>query len=417
MKLSKASVTKISLPDGKSEILVFDEELAGFGVRIRAGGKRTWIAQYRFGAKQRRMTLGTVEALDEAEARKRAKTALSKVHLGQDPQAEKFEARATKPPELTLGDAVEKYLVIAELRLKASTYSGVVLHLRTHWKPIHTYEIRNVERRHVAAELGRIAANSGPYGANRSRAALSALFSWAIGEGLTDSNPVIGTNKAIDEAPRDRVLTNEELGLIWRHAGGGGYGAIVRLLILTGQRREEVGGMLWSELLLNEKRPAESVWSIQASRTKNGRPHDVPLSSVALQILKAQDKREKRDLVFGEGDGAFQGWSNAKSALDARVKKTLQEIHGDDFKPNPWRLHDIRRTVATRLGDLGTLPHVVEALLNHVSGHKAGVAGIYNRATYSNEKRMALDLWAEHVTALAEGRKNKVVALAKRAFI
>jgi integrase len=123
---------------------------------------------------------------------------------------------------------------------------------------------------------------------------------------------------------------------------------------------------------------------------------------VALQVIKAQDKREKRDLVFGEGDGAFQGWSNAKSALDARVKKALQEIHGDDFKPNPWRLHDIRRTVATRLGDLGTLPHVVEAILNHISGHKAGVAGIYNRAVYSAEKREALSRWAEFVLACAK---------------
>lgn len=411
MKLSKASVAKLCLPEGKSEILIFDEELAGFGVRIRAGGKRTWIAQYRFGSKQRRLTLGTVEALDEPEARKRARTALSKVHIGQDPQAEKIEARTPKPVELTLGDAVEKYLPVAEQRLKASTYSGVVLHLRTHWKPLHAYEVRNVGRRHVAAELSRIAANSGPYGANRSRAALSALFSWAIGEGLADANPVIGTNKATDETPRDRVLTDEELGLIWRHAGSGGYGAIVRLLILTGQRREEIGGMLWSELRLNEQRPAESVWLIDASRTKNGRPHDVPLSSAALQVLKALDKREKRDLVFGEGDGAFQGWSNAKNAIDKRVEKALREIHGDDFKMNPWRLHDIRRTVATRLADLGSLPHVVEALLNHVSGHKAGVAGVYNRATYAAEKRRALDLWAVHVSSIAEGRKSNVVVL------
>ena len=392
MKLKKATVERLELPQGKREMIVFDEGLPGFGLRIRAGGKRTWVAQYRFGSKQRRVTLGTVNSCDADEAREQAKKVLARVQLGQDPQAEKTAARAPKPREMTLGDVVERYLPYAERRLKASTYSGIVLHLRKHWQPLHVHELQNLERRHIAAELSRIAANSGLYGANRSRAALSALFAWAIGEGLADANPAIGTNKATEEVSRDRVLAPEELSLAWRLAGDGDYGAILRLLVLTGQRREEVGGMLWSEIDLKD-----AMWRIGAERTKNGLPHEVPLSAPAVTILSALNRREGRDRVFGARDGAFQGWSNAKTALDARMSATL------GHPPKAWRLHDIRRTVATRLADLGVLPHVVEAVLNHISGHKAGVAGIYNRASYATEKDAALTLWGDHVQMLAQG--------------
>jgi integrase len=289
---------------------------------------------------------------------------------------------------MTLGDIVERYLPFAKRRLRASTYAGVVLHLRKHWRPLHAHEIQNLERRHVAAELGRIAASSGPYGANRSRAALSAVFAWAIGEGLADANPVVGTNKATDEIARDRVLSDNEIGLVWRHAGAGQYGAIVRLLLLTGQRREEVAAMHWSELDLGQ-----AVWSLPKERTKNGRPHDVPLSHPAIEILQRQAKQPGRGLVFGEGSGPFSGWSKAKASLDKR-------LHAAGMV-SPWRLHDLRRTVATRLADLGVQPHVAEAILNHLSGSKSGVAGVYNRATYAAEKRAVLTLWAGHVTALA----------------
>ncbi len=135
-------------------------------------------------------------------------------------------------------------------------------------------------------------------------------------------------------------------------------------------------------------------WHIGAERTKNGLAHDVPLSAAAVGILRGVTRRGGRDLVFGTCDGPFQGWSNAKSALDARVLRQLQ-TKDKGVQLSPWRIHDIRRTVATRLADLGVLPHVVEAILNHVSGHKAGVAGVYNRASYANEKRRALDLWAQ----------------------
>jgi integrase len=265
----------------------------------------------------------------------------------------------------------------------------------------------------VAARLAEIAAANGLYASNRARAALSTFYSWAIGEGLANENPVVGTNKAVVEETRDRILTPEELRLAWQLAGPGDFGAIVRLLILTGQRREEVGGMLWSELDLDA-----ALWTIGKDRTKNGLAHEVPLSQPATAILRAVTHRDDRDFVFGAGDGPFQGWSNAKAALDERMTAALSGKKGDAAKLKPWRLHDVRRTVATRLGDLGELPHVVEAILNHISGHRAGVAGIYNRAIYSTEKREALNRWALAVSDRTSGAARAsgvVIELPKRA--
>jgi integrase len=391
MRLTDSSVAGLKLPPGKSEILVFDETTPGFGVRLRAGGKRSWIAQYRINHQQRRLSLGAVGVIDAADARKRAKQALAQVQLGRDPQAEKTAARAPKVHRNTLSDVVDRYLAVAARKLRASTYSGVVLHLRKHWQALHGREIQYLERRDIAAELARIAEESGPYGANRSRAALSALFAWAIGEGLADANHVVGTNKATDEVARDRVLSGEETVLIWRHAGDGQYGAILRLLILTGQRREEVAAMRRAELDLEKQ-----IWSLPGTRTKNGRPHDVPLSEAAVEILRNQSPRPHRDLLFGLAGGPFSGWSKAKASLDARISTALGHALVD------WRLHDLRRTVATGMADLGVLPHVIEAVINHISGHKAGVAGIYNRASYATEKHAALALWSCHLRELLE---------------
>ena len=393
MKLTKATVARLALPEGVQEKIVFDESLAGFGLRIRAGGKRTWVAQYRIGDKQRRLTLGTAETFDADEARKLARSALAKVQLGTDPQLEKTEARAHAT--VTLGGVVGDYLTRhAVQRQRASTYADTERYLRRHWGPLADRPLGKVSRADVAARLGRIATDNGQYAANRARAALSAFYAWAIAEGLADSNPVVGTRKPADEVARDRVLADDELAAIWREAGEGEFGAIVRLLSLTGQRREEVAAMTWSEVDF-----AEGVWRIGRERTKNGRAHEVPLSGAAAAIMRGvalRAGREGRALVFGSREGPFSGWSRAKDALDARVAAALGRT------PEGWRLHDLRRTVATRLADLGTQPHVVEAVLNHVSGHKAGVAGVYNRASYAPEKRAALDAWARRVERLAE---------------
>jgi integrase len=218
-------------------------------------------------------------------------------------------------------------------------------------------------------------------------------------QGVADVNPVLGTSKPADERPRDRVLTDEELVTIWHVCRDDDYGRILRLLILTGQRRVEVGDARRSEIDFDARR-----WRLPASRTKNGQPHEVPLSDAAASLFRSAG-RDGRDLLFGRDEAAgYGGWSAAKRALDKRISDGGSKLES-------WHLHDIRRTVATRMAELGVMPHVVEAVLNHISGHKAGVAGVYNRALYAAEKRQALNRWAEHVTALVSGRASNVVAL------
>lgn len=394
MKLTKAAVAKLTLPPEKEELFVYDDDLPGFGLRVRAT-KRTWFVSYRLGGRgspQRRLTIGSLEQFDPDAARKAAKEMLAKVRLGGDPSQEKAESR--EQTAVTLRATVERYLDVAERRLKPRSYEEVKRHLQSHWKPLHDLPLAKVTRQHVAAQLAGIAKISGPFASNRSRAYLSAFFAWGMGEGLADMNPVVGTNKATDEVSRDRVLSTAELRAIWLEAGSGDYGAIVRLLMLTGQRREEVAALRWGEVDFKV-----SLWTLPKERTKNGRVHEVPLSAAALTVFMGVAKREGRELVFGVGQGPFSGWSNCKARLDSRVLARLKRADSDAVLPD-WRLHDLRRTMATGMAELGVQPHIIEAVINHISGHKAGVAGVYNRATYAAEKKAALTLWGDHVTAL-----------------
>jgi integrase len=305
---------------------------------------------------------------------------------GLGPDAEKAQAKARA--KITFEAVAERYLKQAQDRLKLRSFEEVERHLKKHWQPLQALPIREIRRALVATRLEEIAEQSGPIAFNRARAALSTLFAWAEAVGLAESNPVMGTMRVAVEVSREHVVTDEELAAIWSACRDDDYGRIVRFLILTGQRRDEVGGMKWSELDLDR-----GLWTIPRERTKNGLTHEVPLGSAALEILRSIPRRDGRDFVFGEGRDGFSGWSKSKTRLDARITKAGAVMR-------PWRLHDLRRTTATRMAEMGTLPHVVEAVLNHVSGHKAGVTGIYNRATYAKEKREALDGWADNILGL-----------------
>jgi integrase len=421
MRLTNQTVARLSLPEGKTDMIVFDEALPGFGLRLRASGKATWIVQYRAGRQQRRIKLGPLAALDADRARKTAKDVLSNVHLGSDPQAEKIAARARS--SVTLDAVTDRYLKRAQTELRPRSFDQVRRHLKLHWAPLKGLPIHQLTRAMVSARLNDLAATSGPVSAIRSRSALSALLSWAMGEGLVDQNVVVGTNKPAKEKSRDRVLTNSELIEVWNACREDQYGRIVKLLILTAQRREEVGGMTRSEVDLDR-----AIWTIPETRTKNARVHVVPLSTHVIELLREQiAANPDRDLLFGTGEGSFSGWSRAKAALDQRISDARATAARNKRKPADmvhWTLHDLRRTAATRMADskdtdeadsgLGIAPHVVEAILNHVSGHRAGIAGIYNRASYAAEKRQALDMWGSHVLSLVRNTENNIVSLPPR---
>jgi integrase len=395
MKFTQTSIAKLVLSKGKSDEIFFDDDLPGFGLRIRAGGSRKWVVYYRQGGIQRRHTVGSAAVLTVDDARKRARKVLVAVDDGKDPATEKAHKRAAAG--LIFDAIVRDYLEARQAALKPKTIADCTYHLQTLWRPLHRLALSAVSRPAVAAHLRVIAKENGAVTANRARSSLSAMFAWAIGEGLCDNNPVIGTNKAIQEVPRDRVLSDAELAKIWKALPADDYGKIVKLLMLTGQRREEISGLRWSEIDMDAK-----LITLSGERTKNGNEHRIPLPDYAIAILETNTQRG--EFVFAEGRGRFFGWSRTKAALD------------DSCGVKDWTLHDLRRTAATGMADLGVQPHVIEAVLNHVSGHKAGVAGIYNRSTYGSEKRAALELWAGHIrVALAKSEGANVVGLKARA--
>jgi integrase len=392
LKLTKTSVAGISAPAGKSEVRVFDEDLPGFGLRVLSSGKRAWIIQFRVNGRSTTKTIGRLEKMPVGTARELARRQLAQVELGVNPAEEKKTARERASD--TFEPLAARFIRAKASMVRPRTLDQITLHLTKHWAPFNRRSVHDISRRDIAALLGAIAEHNGAVAANRARANLSSFFTWMIREGIAEANPVVGTNKQGDEKSRDRVLTGAELAAIWKACKDDDYGRIIRLLILTAQRRDEVGAIAKSEIGFDARK-----WTIAGERTKNGRVHEVPLSNSALAILTQainREGREDRDLLFGETARGFGGWSAAKAALDERI--------GEQTKKDPWRVHDIRRTAATHMAELGVQPHVVEAVLNHVSGHKAGVAGVYNRALYAAEKRQALDLWAAHLDALITGK-------------
>src|SRR3954447_6746088 len=234
MKLTKATVSRLTLPHGKGEMIVFDDDLPGFGLRLRAGGSAVWVAQYRVGAKQRRVTLGKLATLDPEVARKAARQILAKSDLGRDHQAERHQRQAKAA--ITFKAIADQYLAHGAKAHKAKTHSERVRHLHRDWKPFHSRSVHEIGRHDVAARLQVVSAEHGPLASNRARATLSAFYAWAIGQGLAETNPVIGTVKLGQERSRDRTPTAEEIAAVWQDAGTGDYGCIVRLLLLTGQR-------------------------------------------------------------------------------------------------------------------------------------------------------------------------------------
>jgi len=382
--------------------LYWDETLKGFGLNVRRDARgniqRSFIIQYRVGKQQRKLKLGDARKLGIKQARRKAEEHFARITLGQDPQGERKAERAI--PALTLRAGLEKYVEMKEDELRQGLYrpssfrvTKLYLLGERYFGPLHRLDINAVTRQAVAAQLHEIRRASSDGTAGRARAQLAAAFTRLMQEGLCEQNPTIGTKTQQERPQRDRVLDNSELAAVWRACEDAGeFGVIIRLLVLSGCRRSEIGSMCWSWLNLEQ-----NTLTIPGTHTKNHRELQLPLTGMMRSIIASVPRMVGSDYLFGARQQGFKGWQKHRLA---------------DGISKPWRIHDIRRSVATGMADLGILPHVIENVLNHASGHKSGIAGIYNRSTGAREMRNALAVWSDHVRSIVTGDARKVVALA-----
>jgi integrase len=380
-RITKATVGKLACPPGQKEAFYWDGEISGLGLRVYPSGRKTWVLQYRdAGGRTRRHPIGQASAIDPAAARKLAGDLLTRVAGGANPSVERRQTRKAA----TVGDIFETYLTHAEKDQRPSSFDQTRRNLRKYAARLHREAVTDIDRAAVSRLHQLLGTEVGRVQANRVLASLSAAWVWALRTGLVGGdNPVAHVPK-FSEKPRERVLSTDELLLIWRcTAGQSRYDRIVRTLLLTACRRQEIGGMHWSEI-------EGDVLVVPAARMKRGRPHEVPLTPLALAQLP---ERDGDGCVFSASEDGFKGWSGAKKALDRRI--------ADLAAPLPaWGLHDLRRTFSTMAHERGLAePHIIEAVLAH-EGAQSGVAGVYNRAAYREQKRAALNAWAELVAAI-----------------
>jgi integrase len=425
MKLTATNVRTLTVPPGRTEAVFFDDDVKGFGVRVKPTGARSYVMAWKVRAlggksEHRRVTIGSVTDIDFGKAKDKAKNIKARVRLGEDPATEIQVAKLDAAQ--TFEATVKQFLDTLRPRYRPRALKEIERHLTKNATDLNKKQVARVTKQDIATVIEMVTANSGAVTANRTRTSLSTFYSWCMQRGHAETNPVIGTEKNKEQS-RARVMTPAELRLIWGALGNDDYGSIVKLLALTGQRESEIGSLCRSEIYDDEI-------ILPGQRTKNGRPHVVPLAPLAVKIIESRGQEGDRDLIFGRGKGGFSGWSKSKERLDERIKAS----NGGKTIPH-WTLHDLRRTFATYAGGglpehefkklpardkefakgLGVLPHVIEAILNHVSGHKAGVAQVYNRSTYAKEKRTALDQWATHLELIVSGEADNVTPLRRAA--
>jgi integrase len=421
-KITNSSVAGVQ-PGARDQFL-WDKELRGFGLKVTPAGNRVYLIQYRLNGragKTRRVTIGNHGSpWTPSKAREEAERLLIAVRQGVDVAEQKKDRKR----------------VATELGFRGYAKGFVTDYLKEHW-PSSWRDAESALNRFAVPVLGDkplpsitrgdlqsvLAQAKGKVAARRYLyAVLSRLFKWAISQGDLDrhSNPLADMEPPPAAESRDRTLEDWELRLAWQASQevAKPYGPIVRLLALLGQRRDEVGEMDWNEL----KRAARE-WNIPGARTKNGLPHTVPLPALAVaefDKLAGGEKWPKRGLVFASSaDTAPSGYSKAKKKLDAQMLTLARKeaaAAGDnaaEVKLAPWRLHDLRRTASTGMQRLGIRFEVNEAVLNHRSGAKSGVAGVYQRHEWKDEKRAALEAWAAHIGQVLSGAdQSNVVQLA-----
>lgn len=385
--LTAAAVDKLKPPaSGQAEY--FDASFPGLACRISHGGTKSWIYLYRAHGTKRRLTLGRWPAMSLAEAREAWRAARKAVDRGEDP--------AAKRPANDFASVADEWLARdqAHNRSRAEVERVINRDVKPIWKGRLITDIRRTD---CIRLIDTIADRGAVTMARRTHAYLNRLFRWALGRGLVEASPMMGLPKPGVEVARDRVLSDDELVRVWRAAEGLGwpFGHAVRLLILTAGRREEVTALRWREVQGD---------TLVLEQTKSTKAHGVPLSDSARAILDDVPRIQDSEFVFTTtGRTPISGWSKAKLQIDEKA--------GD---MPAWRLHDLRRTAATGMQRLGISLQVVEAVLGHISGSRAGVVGIYQRHEYADEKRRALTMWADHIEGLLSGQASNVVPIRER---
>lgn len=376
-KLTAKSIDALPPATGK-RYEVHDTLLPGLQIRVSATGNKVWYVATRVHGRMRRIKIGNYPIVSLADARDKAREILRDIQLGV------FETETEQVP--TFGEVVRDFIdKYAKPRNRDWKGTERILKKFAH---LNNKPITEIKRADVVKTLDHIVAGGAPVRANRALAAIKKVMSWCVDRGVIETSPVAGLKPPTKETARDRVLSADELQRCWAGADGEGYpfAQYMHLLILTMQRRGEVAGMRWSEIDL-----ATGVWTLPAKRAKNANSHTVPLAPLALDILKSTPRFLGSDLVFTtNGTTPISGFGRLKQRLDLAVGTDVDD----------WRLHDIRRTVATNMAMLGIAPHIIEAILNHRTGIVSGVAAIYNRHAYLDEKREALEQWADQLTRL-----------------
>jgi integrase len=396
MKLTQTVIEGLTCPLGKKDMLLSDDVQRGLYVRVMARAesgslaRKSFLAKYTIHGQKPKIPLGSCSAVSIAKARTATRAIMGDVAKGIDPAAERkkaaAEARRNAAHEaLTLSTLLSDWQALHLASKRPSYAVEAVRALRNAFSRNLDLPAADLDRATAVKTLDSMARKGSAAMAARTAAYGKAAYGWGVKRGALTINPFL--NLPVAPTPRrERVLVDDELAAIWRAtAGAGPFNGIVRLLLLTGQRREEVAGMTWAELSGDF-----STWIIPASRAKNGATHIVSLSMLVQDLLRSLP--QFGELVFPGLRGPFNGWSKAKAALDAKSGVTS------------WRLHDLRRTAATGLQRLGVRLEVTEQVLNHVSGSRAGIVGVYQRHDFAAEKAAALDAWGEHVMGVIEGR-------------
>jgi integrase len=385
---------------------VKDDAIAGAWVEVRPSGAVSYVLHYRFAEKSRKLTIGKFD-VDEgglSKAREAAREARNALGQGIDPAASKRAAKAARAAIARQAEAIPEPAPAAPDLVETVAAEFIERYAKTNtrdWKETDRLLQRNVvphwrgrrlseiSKADIHAVLDLMIDRGAAVGANRMFAQLRKMCGWAVSRGLIERSPCEGIIKPSSETKRDRVLDDHELAQVWRACEeiGFPFGPMMQLLILTGQRRGEVGGLAYSELDLSG-----ALWTIPAARVKNKRQHNVPLSPQSLALLRGVPRIVGSDFVFSTtGKTAASGFSNSKEHLD-RVLLTL-----DPQPLDPWTIHDLRRSVASGMARIGVALHVIERVLNHVSGSFSGIVGVYQRHSYQAEMRAALDAWAAHI--------------------